>query len=81
MAMAMFSVKINGELCGYFPGNIRQRDPLSPCRFVIVIKVLNLILLKFSTNHGFQFHWRTKECSFINLSFADDLMIFLPQGS
>lgn len=78
VSTAMFSVKLNGSLCGYFQGQqgIRQGDPLSPYLFVLVMKVLALLLDKATSSTDFTFHWRTKQLKISHLCFVDDLMLF-----
>lgn len=41
-----FSLKVNGELYGFFPGAraLRQGDPISPYLFTMVMEVFNLIM-------------------------------------
>lgn len=75
---AMFSVKINGALAGFFPSSrgLRQGDPLSPYLFVLVMEMLSLNLNKGSLEPSFKFHWRTKVCNITHLFFADDILIF-----
>lgn len=75
---AMFSVKINGSLAGFFPSSrgLRQGDPLSPYLFVFVMEMLSLNLNKGSMEPSFKFHWRTKACNISHLFFADDILIF-----
>lgn len=75
---AMFSIKINGTLAGYFPSSrgIRQGDPLSPYIFVLVMEMLSLKLNHGTMQQDFKHHWRTKECQLTHLFFADDIIIF-----
>lgn len=74
----MFSVKLNGSLCGYFQGQqgIRQFDPLSPYLFVIAMEGLALSIEKEFTNSDFKLCWRTKPRKLTHLCFADDLSLF-----
>lgn len=69
----MFSIKVNGYLAGYFKGSrgLKQRDPLSPYLFILIME-----LNWGSLQSGYLFHWRTKECRLTHLFFADDILIF-----
>ena len=83
VSTASYSLNINGEAIGLFPGKkgLRQGDPLSSYLFVIVVEVLTCILReKASSLPDFKFHWSCGKDQIINLSFADDLMIFLQKG-
>lgn len=75
---AMFSVKVNGSLCGYFKSGrgLRQGDPLSPYLFVLTMEVLSIILHKGSTQPSFKHHWRVKADDIAHLCFTDDLLVF-----
>ena len=79
MSTAMFSVSINGDLNGYFPGakGLRQGDPLSPYLFVLCMNVLSSILRKETgAVSQFKYHWRCEKTNLTHLCFADDLMLF-----
>lgn len=75
---AMFSVKINGSLAGYFASSrgLRQGDPLSPYLFVLVMEMLSLKLNMGAMETNFKCYWRTKDCKMTHLLFADDILIF-----
>lgn len=75
---AMFSVKVNGSLEGFFKGasGLRQGDPLSPYLFVIAMEVLTGCLKQFTASAEFKPHWRTKEIALSHLIFADDVFLF-----
>ncbi|GKE67215.1 RNA-directed DNA polymerase, eukaryota, reverse transcriptase zinc-binding domain protein [Tanacetum coccineum] len=76
---AGFTVCINGERYGDFKGGmgLRQRDPLSPYLFTLIIEILTLLLQRNIRNNScFKYHYRCKELQLVNLCFSDDLMIF-----
>ena len=78
LSSAMFSIKVNGSLEGYFQGltGLRQGDPISPYLFIIAMKVLNSCLKKYTANEKFKYHWRTKDISLNHIVFADDIFLF-----
>ncbi|KAJ0852391.1 putative RNA-directed DNA polymerase [Helianthus annuus] len=73
-----YSLCINGNLHGYFRGKwgLRQGDPMSPYLFTLVMEVLSL-LLKRAASMPFKYHAHCAKEKIINVSFADDLFIFV----
>lgn len=73
----MFSIMINGQLKGFFPGKrgLRQEDPISPLLFVLCIEYLSKSLQK-RTKEGFSYHKDCTEMKLTHLCFANDLFIF-----
>ncbi|GKC05344.1 RNA-directed DNA polymerase, eukaryota, reverse transcriptase zinc-binding domain protein [Tanacetum coccineum] len=64
---------------GYFKGarGLRQGDPISPYLFTLVMKILNLIMIRNIEDKGnFKYHVGCKELKITHLCFADDLMVF-----
>ncbi|GKA98042.1 RNA-directed DNA polymerase, eukaryota, reverse transcriptase zinc-binding domain protein [Tanacetum coccineum] len=74
-----FSINVNGESCGYFKGGrgLRQKDPMSPYLFTLVMEILNLIVQdKVENMEGFKYHFRCKQMKITHVCFADDLLMF-----
>ncbi|KAK2401903.1 hypothetical protein QL285_051464 [Trifolium repens] len=55
---------------------LRQGDPISPLLFVIVMEYLHRTLHQLIYVPDFNFHSKCEQLGIINLSFADDLLIF-----
>ena len=55
---------------------IRQRDPISPLLFVIIMEYLNKCLRKMHRNPNFNHHAKCEKFHITNLSFAYDLLLF-----
>jgi hypothetical protein len=74
---ASYSVAVNGELFGFFPGKcgVRQGDPLSPYLFITCMEYFTRMLSLVSQNPSFQFHPKCKPLGITHLSFADDVML------
>ncbi|XP_074266351.1 secreted RxLR effector protein 78-like [Silene latifolia] len=73
-----YSLKLNGELSGFFQGNsgIRQGDPLSPYLFLLSMEVLSRYLRKHCDQPLVSYHPKCSRLNLNHLIFDDDLMIF-----
>jgi hypothetical protein len=74
---ASYSVAVNGELFGFFPGHcgVRQGDPLSPYLFITCMEYFSRMLSLAPQNHSFRFHPKCKALGISHLSFADDVIL------
>ncbi|GJT20143.1 RNA-directed DNA polymerase, eukaryota, reverse transcriptase zinc-binding domain protein [Tanacetum coccineum] len=73
-----FSICLNGEIHGYFKGGrgLRQRDPISPYLFTLVMEVFNLIMCKnINDSPDYGYHFGCKDLKLSHLCFADDLLV------
>ncbi|XP_010495645.1 PREDICTED: uncharacterized protein LOC104772766 [Camelina sativa] len=73
-----FSLAINGELVGFFPGKkgLRQGDPLSSLLFVLALDVLSKKLDKIAMNQSFGPHPLCLAPLITHLSFTNHMLIF-----
>lgn len=55
---------------------IRQKDPLSPLVFVIIVEYLNMSFHKMRKNLNFYDHAKCVSHKITNLAFADDVLLF-----
>jgi hypothetical protein len=74
---ASFSVCINGNLFGFFPGKcgVRQGDPLSPYLFIICMEYFSRLLKSNTQLSGFNFHPKCQALGISHLGFADDILL------
>ncbi|GJW04980.1 RNA-directed DNA polymerase, eukaryota, reverse transcriptase zinc-binding domain protein [Tanacetum coccineum] len=73
-----FTIYVNGERYGYFKGGrgLRQRDPISPYIFTMVIEVLNLLVEnEIRKENAFKYHFGCKQLKITHLCFAYDLIM------
>lgn len=73
----MFSIIINGQLEGFFPGKkgLRQGDLISLLLFILCMDYLSRTLKKMTVD-GFSFHRGCEVLKLSHLCFADNLMVF-----
>lgn len=74
-----YSYMVNGNIVGFFPGKkgLRQGDPLSPYLFVLVMEYFNRMVRKMARNSAFRYHPQLNKLGIVNITFADDLMLFV----
>lgn len=73
-----YSIQINGDIHGLFPGRrgLRQGDPLSPYLFVMCLEYFSRLLRHVTRRVTFTFHPRCDALKVSHLTYADDLMLF-----
>lgn len=73
-----FSIAINGELAGFFPGKkgLRQGDSISPYLFIIAMEALSKMLDQAVEVGEIRLHPKCQEPRITHLLFADDLLVF-----
>jgi exonuclease III len=74
---ASYSVAVNGNIFGFFPGKngVRQGDPLSPYLFLACMEYLSRMLHMASLSPGFRFHPKCNTLGICHLAFADDVIL------
>lgn len=75
---AQFSVLVNGCSEGFFKGSrgLRQRCPLSPFLFTIVMEFFSIMMDKYAASHMIASPFVKGNITISHLMFADDLIIF-----
>lgn len=70
ISIASFSILVNGTLVGFFQSfkGLRERDPLSPYLFVVVIEALNFLLKKAINGFFFTFQLRGRDGEGVKIS-------------
>ncbi|KAK2388094.1 hypothetical protein QL285_061811 [Trifolium repens] len=73
-----YKFNIHGRYTSFMKARrgLRQGDPISPLLFVIVMEYLHRILQQLTKVPDFNLHSKCENLNIINLSFADDLLIF-----
>lgn len=74
-----YRYKVNGEVTNILKAKkgLRQGDPLSPLLFVIVMEYLHRKLQRLKEIPDFNFHAKCEKINLIEVSFADDLLLFV----
>jgi len=77
METSSFSVTVNGNLYGFFPGKcgVRQGDPLSPYLFLICMEYFSHMLGMATQQSAFHFHPKCALHHICHLAFADDVLL------
>jgi hypothetical protein len=72
-----FSIAVNGDLYGFFPGKsgVWQGDPLSPYLFIYCMEYLSRMLILACRQPGFWFHPKCGIHGISHLAFADDVLL------
>jgi len=72
-----FSVAVNGNLYGFFPGKsgVRQGDPLSPYLSILCMEYFSRMLKLASRNCDFCFHPKCNVHDICHLAFPDDELL------
>ncbi|GJZ74268.1 RNA-directed DNA polymerase, eukaryota, reverse transcriptase zinc-binding domain protein [Tanacetum coccineum] len=73
-----FSICVNGEIKGYFNGGrgLRQRDPISPYLFTLVMEDFNMIMIKnVEGTSKFKCHYGCKDLKLTHMCFAYNLLV------
>ncbi|GAA0147237.1 hypothetical protein LIER_06987 [Lithospermum erythrorhizon] len=75
---ACYSISINGELHGHFPGKyeLRQGDPMSPILFLFYIEYFSRLCIVREIFLSFCYNPICAEEGIIDLAFVDDLILF-----
>lgn len=78
VSIPSYSLKVNGEILGFFKDErgLRQGDPISPFLFVICMEYLSKSLNCACLHNDFNFHPKCERLKISHLAFADNLMIF-----
>jgi hypothetical protein len=72
-----FSVAVNSNLYGFFPGKsgVRQGDPLSPYLFILCMEYFSRMLKLASRNCDFRFHPKCNVHDICHLAFVGDVLL------
>ncbi|KAF3645514.1 hypothetical protein FXO38_19607 [Capsicum annuum] len=78
ISTVLYSILLNGCPSVPFPTKkrLRQGDPLSPYLFVLIMEYLSRLLKKLRGIPNFNYHPKCERLQIIQLSFADDLLLF-----
>ena len=73
-----FRTRLNGCIGETIEGSrgLRQRDPLSPLLFVIVMEYFATVVKKYITSKEFKYHPNCNKLKRAQLTFADNLILF-----